>query len=216
LPVQSLYLIQMRKLLFLLAVVCLSACSDAEKVRLRQTTKPTYDPATGKLKELTFDQNKNGTIDTWTEMNAARPVLTRMDRNEDGRLDRWEYHGPDGRLVKVGFSRKDDGKPDAWAYSGPDGRIERIEVSSVGDDKKIDRWEHYAGDGLTQAEDDTNADGRPDKWETYEKGVVKTASFDENGDGKPDRRFTYSGGALVLIETEPDASGAFTKRVDVK
>ena len=34
--------------------------------------------------------------------------------------------------------------------------------------------------------------------------------------GRPDRRLTYSGGSLVTIESEPDASGNFTKRVDVK
>ena len=101
-----------RSLLPVLAAVALFGCSDPEKDRLRETTKPTYDKTTGKLTELTFDSNKNGTIDTWTQMDGARPVLTRMDRNEDGRLDRWEYYGGDGKLQKVGFSRKDDGKPD--------------------------------------------------------------------------------------------------------
>jgi hypothetical protein len=200
----------------LLGLVCLSGCSDPEKERLRETTKPTYDKTTGKLTELTFDSNKNGTIDTWTQMDGARPVLTRMDRNEDGRLDRWEHYGPDSKLQKVGFSRKDDGKADAWAFSGPDGRIERIEISSLADETKIDRWEHYDANGLARAEDDTNADGVVEKWETYENGAVKTASFDENGDGKPDRRFTYEAGALVLIETEPDPLGNYTKRTPVR
>src|SRR5688500_7984366 len=126
----------MRRLVLLVAAVALSACSDPEKDRLRETTRPTYDTATGKLKELTFDSNKNGTIDTWTEMDGARPVLTRMDRNEDGRLDRWEYYGADGKLQKVGFSRKDDGKPDAWAFSAADGQVERVEISSAGNEKK--------------------------------------------------------------------------------
>jgi hypothetical protein len=61
-----------------------------------------------------------------------------------------------------------------------------------------------------------NGDGRPDKWETYEAGSVKTASMDEDGDGHPDRRLTYAGGALILIESEPDAKGAFQKSVQVK
>lgn len=206
----------MRQALLVLALVCLAACADPEKERLRETTRPTYDKTTGKLRELTFDSNKNGTIDTWTEMDGARPVLTRMDRNEDGRIDRWEHYDADAQLEKVGFSRKDDGKPDAWAFSGPDGKIARIEISSIGDHTKIDRWEHYDADGLVRAEDDTNADGVADKWETYEGGAVKTASFDENNDGRPDRRFTYNGGALVLIETEPDAAGRYGKRVEVQ
>lgn len=199
-----------------LAASLVSACSDPEKEQLRKTTVPTYDKTTGKLKQLTFDYNKNGVIDTWTDMDGARPVFTRQDRNEDGKMDRWEYFDDGAKLVKVGFSRRDDGKPDAWAYSGPDGRIARIEVSYTSDEKTIDRWEFYASDVLVRSEEDTNGDGRPDKWETYVNGGVKTASFDDDKDGRADRRFTYEGAALAFIESEPDASGAFTKKVAAK
>ena len=206
----------MRRALLLLPVLCLSACSNPEKAREKLGIKPTYDKTTGKLTALTYDSNHNGTVDTWTDMNGARPIQTRIDRNEDGRLDRWEYYDDQGKLTKVGFSRKDDGKPDAWAFAGVDGHVERIEISSTGDGKKIDRWEHYDGGGLIAAEEDGNADGVIDKWETYRAGALKSAAFDENGDGKADRRLTYDGGALVAIETEPDAAGRFSKRVDVK
>ena len=207
----------MPKLLMLMVLACLlaSACSDPEKERVRKTSLPTYDKVTGRLKELTSDQNKNGRIDTWTEMDGSRPVLTKMDRNEDGKLDRWEYYDANGQLLKVGFSRKDDGKPDAWAFAGADGKIERVEISSTSDVSRIDRWEKYDANGLVSAEEDTDRNGTPDKWETYEAGDVKTAAFDENGDGKPDRRLTYQGGALVLIETEPDGAGRYTRRVNV-
>lgn len=193
-----------------------AACSDPAKEQLKKTTIPTYDPATGKLTELTYDFNKNGKIDTWTQMDGARPVFTRMDSNEDGKMDRWEYYGPDGKLVKVGLSRRDDGKPDAWAFQGADGQVERVEVSSTGDDKKIDRWEHHAGGVMVAAEEDGDRDGKPDKWETFKDGALETAAFDENKDGRPDRRMTYRGGQLVAIESAPDATGAYTKKVDVK
>jgi hypothetical protein len=203
----------MRRCLLALAVLSLAGCSDPDKERLRETTIPTYDTKTGKLVELTFDSNKNGRIDTWTTMDGARPVLTRIDRDEDGKIDRWEHYGPDGKLVKVGFSRRDDGNADAWAFEGPDGKVERVEVSSLADENRIDRWEFYDAAGLVRAEEDTNADGLVDKWETYENGAVKTAAFDENGDGKPDRRLTYDGGRLVLIESEPDVTGTYLKRL---
>jgi hypothetical protein len=206
----------MRRAAVALAVLSLAACSDPEKDRLRETTIPTYDATTGRLIEVTFDSNKNGVIDTWTTMDGTRPVLTRIDSNEDGRIDRWEYYGPDGRLVKVGFSRKNDGTADAWAFEGPDGRIERIEISSLGDEDKIDRREFYEGEELLRVEDDTTGDGLVDKWETYRNGAVLTASFDENGDGKPDRRVTYEGGELVLIETDPDVTGRYTRKTVVK
>ena len=209
----------------LAAVLAAHACSDPERERLKATTKPTYDTASGRLTELTFDANKNGKVDTWTEMDGNRPLRARIDQNEDGRLDRWEYYDDKGRLAKVGFSRKADVTPDAWAYATADGRIDRIEVSSSGREDRIDRWEYYEGfapnliaEGgpvgpLVRVEEDGNGDGRRDKWERYVDGQLASAEFDENGDGRPDRRLTYRGGELVLIETAPDASGTYAKKV---
>jgi hypothetical protein len=206
------------------ALAAAIGCSDPEKERLKQTTRATYDQKTGRLKELTYDTNKNGKVDTWTEMDGSHPIRARIDRNEDGKMDRWEYYDPNGKLVKVGFSRADDGKPDAWAFSGPDGKIERAEISSTHDEKKIDRWERYAPAASTQeglgtvvaAEEDSNRDGRPDKWETYESGALKTVAFDGDYDGKPDRRLTYDAGVLMLIETQPDGTGAYGRQERVK
>jgi len=208
------------------AVACIvaSGCSDPDRDRLKQTTKATYDQSTGRLKELTYDANKNGRIDTWTDMDGTRPLRARIDRNEDGKLDRWEYYDEKGQLAKVGFSRSDDGTPDAWAFAGQDGKVVRIEISSVKDETKIDRWERYEPRGdspegvgaLLAADEDTNHDGTRDKWETYEGGALKTAAFDENHDGRPDRRLTYAAGTLTLIESAPDASGSYTKQVHVK
>lgn len=199
-----------------LALVAVSACSSPPPDPAKATTRPTYDKTTGKLTQLTYDRNKNGTIDTWTDMDAAAPLRSRIDTNEDGKVDRWEYYNGAGQVLKVGFSRKDDGKPDAWAYSGADGTVQRVEVSSTGDEKIIDRREFYTAGTLARVEEDTNADGKVNVWETYEGTVLKTTTFDEDGDGRPDRRLSYRDGALVLIESNPDAAGAFTRRVEVK
>ena len=211
----------------LVIVVCaLAACSDPDRDTTRKTTVPTYDKKTGKLTELTYDRNHNGVIDTWTEMDGTRPVMSKIDLNEDGKIDRWEYYGPKGELLKVGFSRKDDGKPDAWAYAGADGKVVRVEISSTGDEKRIDRWEHYDpsrvepnGDtsrALVSAEEDTNGDGRPDKWETYENGAIQSVAFDETGKGVPTRRLNYRGGRLVQIDTDPDGKTGFKTHIPVK
>jgi len=197
-------------------VLSAAACSDPDTERIKKTTIPTYDKTTGKLTELTYDRDKNGRIDTWTDMDGTRPLRTRIDLDEDGKIDRWEYYDDKGALLRVGFSRKQDGKVDAWAYSAPDGTLGRVEISSTGDEKKIDRREFYAAGGLVRAEEDADGNGRVDRWETYENAQLKTAAMDENGDGIPDRRLTYAEGALVLIESEPDVSGRFTKRVEVK
>lgn len=200
----------------LLLLACgLSGCSDPDRDRLLETTRPTYDQKTGQLVELTYDANSNGRIDTWTDMAGTRPLQSRTDRDEDGQIDRWEYYDENGGLFKVGFSRHDNGTPDAWAFAGPDGRVQRVELSSTGDESQIDRWEYYDparadsnGLGaLVRAERDTNHDGRPDTWETYEGGGIKTAAFDENGDGVPDRQLTYDGADVVSVEhLSPPAS----------
>src|SRR5215831_16325603 len=126
-----------------LVVCALAACSDPDAERVKKTTIPTYDSKTGKLTQLTYDRNKNGVIDTWTDMDGTRPVRSRIDLDEDGKIDRWEYYDEKGALVKVGFSRGNTGKADAWAYARADGKVDRIEISSTADEKKIDRWEHY-------------------------------------------------------------------------
>jgi len=191
-------------------------CSDAERVRAEAGFRPTYNKATGKLTELTLDSNHNGHVDTWTDMDGSRPLRTRIDRNEDGKVDRWEYYDDRAQLTKVGFSRKDDGKADAWAFASADGKLHKIEISSTGDEQKIDRWEHYDATGLIAVEEDTNGDGAPDKWETYRAGLLTTASFDENFDGTPERRLTYEASALVMIESTPDGAGGFATRVQVR
>jgi len=209
-----------RALLTIVIMSSVMACTDAEKERLKRTTVPTYDPASGKLTQLTYDANRDGRVDTWTSMDGARPLLSRIDRNEDGKIDRWEYYDNAGVLSKVGFSRKDDGKADAWAFAGADGEIQRIEFSSAGDETRIDRREYYGPKrpdvadtpALVRVEIDADADGRCDRWETYENGSIRTVEYDSDADGTPDRRLTYEGAVLVLIESNPDAAGRFATR----
>jgi hypothetical protein len=189
----------------------LVACTGAAPDRGR-STKGTYDKTTGKLTELASDRNRNGTTDTWTEMDGTRPLRSRIDLDEDGRIDRWEYYDAAGALTKVGFSRKSGGTPDAWAFSRPDGSLERVELSSAADEHKIDRREYYEAGVMVRVEEDTDGNGHPDTWEFYDGGALRAAEFDENQDGKPDRRLTYAGGNLAAIESEPDGSGRYMKK----
>jgi len=202
----------------------MASCTNADQERARQTTKPVYDGTTGKLVELTYDNNHNGIIDTWVKMDGRCPVSAVMDTNEDGVIDRWEYYENCGRLVKVGLLRaKPDlvskfSKPDEFDYIGADGKtIERkeyIEVSSVTGIEGVVRREFFTNGVFTRAEEDTDGDGLMDRWETWVNGKVRTTEFDLGHTGKPGKRFTYDDkGALVLIETEPDASGHYMKSV---
>jgi hypothetical protein len=198
-----------------------ASCSSPWSAR-RAPIQPLFDATTGRLTQLAYDSNRNGIMDAWTDMDGARPLRSRADQNEDGRLDRWEYYDLEARVVKVGFSRKDDGTPDAWAFANGDGRLARVELSSFADESRIDRWEFYDGADvgldpvLTRAEEDTNHDGQPDRWETYEARQLATVAWDLTGDGIADRRLTYRNSRLVLIESGPDAAGVFGTRVEVE
>lgn len=189
-----------------------AGCSNPAPDPAAGGMKPTYDKTTGKLAQLASDRNRNGVIETWTDMDGARPLRSRIDQNEDGKIDRWEYYDEQGKLLKVGFSRTNDGKADSWSFADPVGAIARVEVSSKADEKAIDRWEFYAGNQLARVEQDVNGDGRVDMWEVYEGAALKTAAYDEDADGKPDRRLTYNDGQLALIESDPDAAGRYTRR----
>jgi hypothetical protein len=221
-----------RALVAVLALSTGAACGPDD--RLRETSKGRYDPQTGVLIEITFDKNKNGVIDTWTKMDGARPVSSTLDENEDGQIDRWEEYDTAGQLVRAGWIRVRSPKPgqaapaaaagdaqaprvpDTWVYPSPDGRTSRVEHLDIDLDGRIviARREFFDGDRLVRVEEDKDGDDKIDQWEVHENGVLKSVEFDEGTDGIPDRRFTYSPtGQLILIESDRDAAGQYTKRV---
>jgi hypothetical protein len=75
---------------------------------------------------------------------------------------------------------------------------------------------------LKELTSDSNGNGRIDTWTEMDGNralrsrMDRNEDFDENRDGRIDRRLTYQEGTLVLIESEPDAAGKLTKRVEVK
>jgi hypothetical protein len=198
-----------------LAIILVAGCSDPESERLKATTQATYDPQTGRLVRLTADLNKDGVIDAFTYMDGPRALRTELDRDQDGRIERWEYLGDDGKtVVRVAISRENNGRPDTWLYAGPGGKLVRAEISSEQDEKKIDRWEWYENDQVVRAEEDASGDGKVDKWEVHRNGALMSIALDEDYDGKPDRRLNYGAqGRLLSIESEPDGRGGFRKRI---
>jgi hypothetical protein len=183
------------------------ACQSQDPDASRQI-QPVYDKATGKLQLLKYDSNKNGVTDTWSYMDGARVVRIEIDRDEDGKIDRWEYYGPDQKIDKVGFSRSNDGKEDAWSYNGSDGKVERIEVSTRRDGT-VTRTEHYKNDVLVTAEEDSDADGQIDKWETYDGERLVSVAFDTAHRGRPDRRLIYGPDGTARLEVDQTGDGRF-------
>src|SRR5260221_11378179 len=149
-----------------------------------------YDHTNGKLVQLTVNAVKDGKPNVYSYMNGAMFLRIEIDKDEDGKIDRWEYYGPDQKIEKVGMSRSNDGKPDSWAYKGPDVTVSKMEISTH-HDGKVDRIERYEKGALVRVEEDRDGDSRPDKWETYENGALVTVAFDTTHTGVPDKTIDY-------------------------
>ena len=157
--------------LMLAAVAC-----GGEPVRASRIA-PEYDKQTGKLQLLKYDSNGNGKVDTWSYMDGGRVLRIEIDKDEDGRIERWEYYGADQKLERVGLS--------------------------TGGDGKATRTEWYEQDAIKRAEEDTDEDGHVDKWETYEHGRLSSVAFDTLHKGTADRRLVYAEDGSVRVEIIP-------------
>jgi hypothetical protein len=192
---------------FLALAIMYAGCSS-KRTEAEKRITPEYDKKTGKLQLLKYDSNGNGKVDTFSYMDGARVLRIEIDNDEDGKIDRWEYYGPDQKIEKVGFSRLRDGKEDAWSYDGPDGSIVRIDVSTKRDGR-VTRIEHYDHEKLLAAEEDSREDGRIDKWETYDGDRLASVAFDTEHRGTPDRRLVYGSDGTARMEVDPKGDGHF-------
>lgn len=198
----------------------LAGCFRAEPPA-RDTPTTTYDPVSGRLKQLEFDTTHNGRNDSIGFMDGTVVQRIEVDEDEDGKVDRWEFYGVNRRLERVGYSRRHNGVLDAMAHYGEDDNVQRIEIATQGDGP-FNRVEFYESGSLARVEEDTNGDGRVDKWETYaadahaapgEPRQIATASFDDAFRGTPTRRLVYrpDRGGILRVEVDPDGDGIFQK-----
>lgn len=181
----------MRLIASVLAGVSLVGCggggpAPSEKDRVGAV----YSPKTGRLSELRVDIAKDGKPDIISYMDGSKFLRIEVDSDENGRVDRWEYYGPNQKLEKVGYSRPDDGKVDSWAYQAADGSVAKLEISTRRDGV-VNRTEFYEKNVRIRAEEDTNGDGRVDKWETYNGDALSSVSFDLTNSGKPTKTIEY-------------------------
>jgi len=183
-----------------------AACARPESPTKK--LEPTYNRQTGRLELLRYDSDGDGVFDTFSYMDGARIVRIEIDRNEDGKIDRWEYYGPDRKIEKVGFSRAQDGKEDAWSFTGADGAVDRVEISTKRN-QTVDRIERYEKGVLDRAEEDTDGDGKFDKWDTYDGARLSSVAFDTTHRGTPDRRLIYGADGSARLEVDPQGTGTF-------
>src|SRR4051812_28016709 len=105
-------------------------------------------------------------------MDGARIDRIDIDRNEDGKIDRWEHYAG-GKLTSVGSSTRGDGVEDERAFQDAYGNVARVET-------------------------DTDRDGKVDKWETFDPPskpggppVLRESALDPDHAGHPTLKLYY-------------------------
>lgn len=178
-------------------VISLSSCRREAAAVATVTATPVYSKETGRLEQITSDRDLDGKIDTRAFMDGTRIIRIEIDRNGDGRVDRWEYYVPMPAT--------------APASASPDGRnmIDHADEAN-GPDERVTRKEIYQNGVIQRVEEDSDTDGRIDKWEAYRDGVLWQVALDLQGKGFADRRLTYGAeGAVQRVDADPDGDGVF-------
>ena len=171
----------------LVAVACQSPAEGPGRVT------PVYNKQTGRLEQLVGDRQGDGKIDVRAHMDGAHVTSIEIDRNRDGRPDRWEYYAQaapgDAKAARVLLVRAEEAN---------------------GADSRITRREYYSKGAIDHVEEDTDGDGRIDKWEQYDHGALIRMDLDVGGRGFPDHRLTYRpDGSLDRSEVDVRGDGRF-------
>jgi hypothetical protein len=90
------------------------------------------DAQTGKLRLLKYDSDGNGKVDTVSYMDGSRVVKIEIDKDEDGKVDRWSETYDGERLSSVAFDTRHRGVPNRRLIYAADGNA-RVEVDVKGD-----------------------------------------------------------------------------------
>src|SRR5712691_8532414 len=67
-----------------------------------------YDEATGELRLMLCDVDRNGRVDTWVIVEADGTHTVELDPNEDGLIDRAEVYGANQKLLAIAYDRRLD------------------------------------------------------------------------------------------------------------
>lgn len=135
--------------LFATAALTLAACKAPPDIRRTnfeirgKEGVAKYDPKTGRLTKLDFDQNKNGRMDSFSYMDGTRTIRIEIDNDEDGKIDRWEHYDEHNKIERVGTSSRDDEVQDTFAYPDAKGFLARVEFDTDRDGH-VDKREVFA------------------------------------------------------------------------
>jgi hypothetical protein len=127
-----------------------------------------YDSATGRLRRLTFDANKNGRNNAVSVMDGARIERIEVDTDENGTADYWEFYDRGGVLARIEEDTNSDGRVDKWET------YRSLANSSAGDPALI----------VSSAAFDDAHRGAPTRILIFaDDGAVERVEVDPDGDG---------------------------------
>jgi hypothetical protein len=129
------------------------------------------------------------------------------DYNHDGRPDHF-YTYRNGKIAKAEVDRNFDGKIDKWEYFDSEGRPERMELDENFDGRP-DLWYFYEKGTLVRSEQDTDFNGTPDWFGYYENGILVRQDCRPNGSEIVVRRLLYEHGVRREEWVDEDEDGKF-------
>lgn len=108
------------------------------------------------------DKDGDGREETETVYDNGQMVEERIDTNEDGVKDKFVRYR-DGVKVKVLVDRDHNGKVDRWHFYNSEGQLKRTEYDKNGDETPDENKYWMQGRELVWRETDRNFDGKVDK-----------------------------------------------------
>jgi hypothetical protein len=182
-------------------VFCAAAgCGTPPAATSTSQVTPSYNSETGRLEGLAADRDGDGRVDTRAEMDGLHFKRVEIDRDGNGKADRWEYYAAPAAPVA------------AASPAAPPSRNElvRAEEANGPQGDRVTRREFYERGVIARIEEDTDADGRIDTWDWYEGGALVRMDLDLQGRGRADRRLLYGPhGDVTRVEVDTEGDGVF-------
>lgn len=152
--------------LYVLLIVAILLC--VHSLAFAQATQAKQQPSQQQFrpKMISVDRNSDGKPDRFEHYDAQGVIQkVELDTDGDGKVDEWIFYEK-GVAVRGEKDVNKDGKPESKLFYDEKGILVRTETDSTGDGK-IDEWVYYTSGVPVKAEKDTNADGKVDTWLNY-------------------------------------------------
>jgi hypothetical protein len=148
-------------------------------------------------------------LSAWTAVSHAEEKVELVDEDKDGRQETSIFSNEYGK-IRAEVDRNGDGKPDRFVKFK--GGVRFSAENDKDHDGKIDSWDYYSPKGsLLKTGLDRNGDGKPDQFKQMLKGrTLVLKETDRNFDGKIDRRQLDQWGTRKFGPGIPEVPGYIT------